>query len=73
MIYRGDKLVLEVEQNVKEIVEQIEQITQQSIGAIYKGSQLVWRTVYKAIKSCYSSGTWLGEKLWTSDDLWKNI
>lgn len=73
MIYRGDKLVLEVEQNVKEIVEQIEQVTQQSIGAIYKGSQLVWRTVYKAIKSCYSSGTWLGEKLWTPDDLWKNI
>ena len=39
MIYRGDKLVLEVAQNVKEKVEQIEQITQQRIGAIYKGSQ----------------------------------
>ena len=64
MIYRGGKLVLEVEQNV---------IPQKSIGAIYTGSQLVWRTVYKAIESCYSSGTWLGEKLWTPDDTWKNI
>ena len=60
MIYRGGKLVLEVEQNVQEIVDHVQQVTQKSIGAIYKGSQLVWRTVYKAIKSCYSSGTWLG-------------
>lgn len=73
MIYRGGKLVLEVEQNVQEIVEHVQQVKQKSIGAIYKGSQLVWRTVYKAIKSCYSSGTWLGEKLWTPDDTWKNI
>ncbi len=73
MIYRGGKLVLEVEQNVQEIVDHVQQVTQKSIGAIYKGSQLVWRTVYKAIKSCYSSGTWLGEKLWTPDDTWKNI
>jgi len=73
MIYKGGKLILEVDQNVKEVIEQVEQLTQKSIGAIYKGSQLVWRTVYKAIKSCYSSGTWLGEKLWTPDDLWKSI
>ena len=71
MIYRGGKLVLEVEQNVQEIVDNVEQITQISIGARYKGTQLVWRTVYKAIKSCYSSGTWLGYKPWTRDDLWK--
>ena len=71
MIYRGGKLVLEVEQNVQEIVDNVQQITQISIGAIYKGTQLVWRTVYKAIKSCYSSGTWLGDKPWTRDDLWK--
>lgn len=71
MIYRGGKLVLEVEQNVQEIVDSVQQITQISIGAIYKGTQLVWRTVYKAIKSCYSSGTWLGDKPWTRDDLWK--
>ena len=71
MIYRGGKLVLEVEQNVQEIVDNVQQITQKSIGAIYKGTQLVWRTVYKAIKSCYSSGIWLGDKPWTRDDLWK--
>ena len=71
MIYRGGKLVLEVEQNVQEIVDNVQQITQISSGAIYKGTQLVWRTVYKAIKSCYSSGTWLGDKPWTRDDLWK--
>lgn len=71
MIYRGGKLVLEVEQNVQEIVDSVQQVTQLSIGAIYKGTQLVWRTIYKAIKSCYSSGTWLGDKPWTRDDLWK--
>ena len=71
MIYRGGKLVLEVEQNVQEIVDSVQQITQISIGAIYKGTQLVWRTIQKAIKSCYSSGTWLGDKPWTRDDLWK--
>ena len=71
MIYRGGKLVLEVEQNVQEIVDNVQQITQINIGAIYKGTQLVWRTVYKDIKSCYSSGTWLGDKPWTRDDLCK--
>ncbi len=71
MIYRGGKLLLEVEQNVQEVVDSVQQVTQLSIGAIYKGTQLVWRTIYKAIKSCYSSGTWLGDKPWTRDDLWK--
>jgi len=71
MIYKGNKLVLEVEQNVIEIINNSSTLVQKNIGAIYKGSQLIWRTIYKAIKSCYSSGTWLGDKPWTRDDLWK--
>ena len=73
MIYRNGELVLEISKNVREIVDQIQQTTQKSIGAIYKGSQLVWLTIYNAIKSCYGSGTWLGDKYWTPDDMWKNV
>lgn len=73
MIYRGGKLIVQVEKNVLDLVNEVQQRTQKSIGAIYKGSQLVWLTVYNAIKSCYSSGTWLGDKYWTKDDTWKNI
>ena len=72
MIYRRGKLILEIEQNVRGIGEQAGQLGEKSIGAIYKGSKLVWLTVYNAIKSCYSSGIWLSDKLWTPDDTWKN-
>ena len=45
---------------------------QKNIGAIYQGTKLVWRTIYNAIKSCFSSGTWLGDKPWLGDETWKN-
>ena len=51
MIYRNGKLITEVHQNIKEFIDQIQQLVQKDIGAIYKGSQLVWVTVYNAIKS----------------------
>ena len=72
MIYRNDKLIIEVHQNLKEFIDQVQQLVQKDIGAIYKGSQLVWVTVYNAIKSCYGSGTWIQDKPWLDNDFWKN-
>lgn len=43
-----------------------------NISKVYHGAQLVWRTVYNAIKSCYGSGVWLQDKLWIDNDTWKN-
>lgn len=71
MIYRNGKLITEIHQSLKELVEQVSKVTQREIGAIYKGSQLVWVTVYDAIKSCYGGGTWLPDKPWLDNDYWK--
>lgn len=70
MIYRNGKLVLEVQ--FAELADQIGQQVQRKIGAIHKGSQLVWMTVYNAIRSCFGSGSWLQDRLWLGDDTWKN-
>lgn len=72
MIYRNGKLITEVHQNLKKFIDQVQQLVQKDIGAIYKGSQLVWVTVYNAIKSCYGSGTWIQDKPWLDNDFWKN-
>lgn len=72
MIYRNGKLITEVHQNIKQLIDQVSQLTEQSIGAIYKGSQLVWVTIYNAVKSCFGSGTWLQDKPWLDNDFWKN-
>ena len=72
MIYRNGKLITEVHQNLKEFIDQVQQLVQKDIGAIYKGSQLVWVTVYNAIKSCYGSGAWIQDKPWLDNDFWKN-
>ena len=72
MIYRNGKLITEVHWNLKEFIDQVQQLVQKDIGAIYKGSQLVWVTVYNAIKSCYGSGTWIQDKPWLDNDFWKN-
>ncbi len=72
MIYRNGKLITEVHQNIRQLIDQVSQLTEQSIGAIYKGSQLVWVTIYNAVKSCFGSGTWLQDKPWLDNDFWKN-
>lgn len=72
MIYRNGKLIIEVHQNIRQLIDQVSQLTEQSIGAIYKGSQLVWVTIYNAVKSCFGSGTWLQDKPWLDNDFWKN-
>ncbi|CAG9926598.1 MFS transporter [Bacteroides ovatus] len=38
------------------------------IGAIYKGSKLVWQ----AIRSCFGKGFWNNEKPWNNEEGWKN-
>ena len=70
MIYKGGKLVLQVQKEITDILTG--ESVQKSIGAIYKGTQLVWRTVYSAIKSCFGSGTWKQDKPWLGTDAWKN-
>lgn len=72
MIYRNSKLITEVHQNIRQLIDQVSQLTERSIGAIYKGSQLVWVTIYNAVKSCFGSGTWLQDKPWLDNDFWKN-
>jgi hypothetical protein len=72
MIIKDGHLVLEVQKEFKELIDQVEKKVQKKFGAIYKGSQLVWLTIYNAVKSCYSSGTWLKEKYWTNGDEWRN-
>lgn len=69
MIFKGGKLILQVQ---KTITEGTGKSVQKNIGAIYQGTKLVWRTIYNAIKSCFGSGTWLGDKPWLGDDTWKN-
>lgn len=72
MIYRNGKLILQVQKDILELVDQVQQRIQKNIGAIYKGSQLVWLTVYDAVRSCFGSGTWLQDRPWLKDDSWKN-
>lgn len=71
MIRKGKYLVLQVQKDMLQMIEQVEERVQQNIGAIYKGTQLVWLTIYNAVKSCYGSGTWLGDKPWIEDN-WRN-
>ena len=69
MIFKGGNLILQVQ---KAIIDETGKSIQKNIGAIYQGTKLVWRTIYNAIKSCFGSGTWLGDKPWLGDDTWKN-
>ena len=70
MIFKGEELILQVQKTIMD--SKTGKSVQKNIGAIYQGTKLVWRTIYNAIKSCFGSGTWLGDKPWLGDDAWKN-
>lgn len=70
MIYKGKNLIYQVHTSVKDI--STNEFVQKSISAIYKGSSLVWRTVYNAVRSCFGSGTWRSDKPWLDGDTWRN-
>ena len=70
MIFKGGNSILQVQRSI--IDSKTGKSVQKNIGAIYQGTKLVWRTIYNAIKSCFGSGTWLGDKPWLGDDNWKN-
>lgn len=72
MIIQNNNLILQVKDNISQVIEGVEKITEKRIGAIYKGAQLVWLTIYDMIKSCFGSGIWLGNRPWLKDDMWKN-
>lgn len=72
MIYYNNQLITNINQSISELVNEVSKVTEQAIGAVYKGSQLVWLTVYNAIKSCFGSGTWIQDKPWLDSDYWKN-
>ena len=70
MIFKERNLILQVQKSI--IDSKTGKSVQKNIGAIYQGTKLVWRTIYNAIKSCFSSGTWLGDKPWLGDESWRN-
>lgn len=70
MIFKGKNLISQVHTSIKDI--NTNKFVQKSISAVYKGSTLVWRTVYNAVKSCFSSGTWRSDKPWLDGDTWRN-
>lgn len=72
MIYKNGEIVLKIQKDVLELVDKVEEQVQKKIGAVYKGAQLVWLSVYDTILNCFNSGQWLQDKQWVQTDLWKN-
>ena len=72
MIFKEGKLILQVQKQVTEVIEGVETSVTKNIGAIYQGVNLVWRTIYNAIRSCFGGGTWLEDKPWIDSDNWKD-
>jgi hypothetical protein len=39
-----------------------------AISAVYRGAVLI----YNAVRSCFGSGMWMGEKPWIGTDAWNS-
>lgn len=39
-----------------------------TISYIYYGAELVWQ----AVRSCFGSGSWVQEKSWLGEEVWKS-
>ena len=70
MIIKNGNLVLEAHKEILKTVDKIQERVQKRIGAIYKGADLVWLTIYNTIRSCFGSGTWYKDKPWIGTDDW---
>jgi len=40
-----------------------------TVNTLHKWYILLWN----AVRSCFGSGKWVGEKTWSSEEGWKNI
>lgn len=38
------------------------------VAVMYARGKLVWQ----AVRSCFGSGKWIGEKPWVGDEIWKS-
>lgn len=43
-------------------------IGRKAVSVLYSGAEVIWR----AIRSCFGNGHWVGLKPWIGEDKWKN-
>ena len=46
----------------------IARLGKRAVAVIYARGKLIWQ----AVRSCFGSGTWIGEKPWLGDETWKS-
>ena len=45
----------------------VARLGRQIVEVIYAGSRIVWQ----AVRSCFGSGKWIGDKPWIGEEKWK--
>ena len=43
-------------------------VLKKAVAAVYWGAALIWQ----AVRSCFGTGTWRGDRPWLGSDKWKN-
>lgn len=46
----------------------IARLGSRAVAVMYAGARMVWQ----AVRSCFGSGRWIGEKPWIGDETWKS-